>query len=285
MLPCSPSNDIRRKMKKVILAVLVVYGLVSIGLTETVHASEVKASKSLVIIDSYFDSKVYNADVSCITLANIACTNVVTTTNSSLSSDINHGNAMAEVAKKQNQLLSIILLRSASVTSKSVDPVNAGNFIDALNWVNANSSKVGAVSLSRYFNGTKTCSPAAVNTASYGGVSGADKTIRTLIATLNSKGIPVFVATGNKMGAQVDYPACITDTVSVSTGGRNSQGTIVSVNAFDNNTDYFGSSDFSNYESNIFGLIPQTTSSATVAVAAQWLTIGTLSDKVVSVKK
>jgi hypothetical protein len=87
------------------------------------------------------------------------------------------------------------------------------------------------------------------------------------------------------MGTKIDYPACITDTVSVSTGGRNSQGTIVSVNAFDSNTDYFGSSDFSNYESSIFGLIPQTTSSSTVAVAAQWLTIGSLSDKVVPVKK
>jgi hypothetical protein len=247
--------------------------------------SEAATPKALVIIDSYFDSKVYNADVTCITLANTTCTDVVTTQTSSLSSDINHGNAMAEVAKKQNESLSIILLRATTPSSKTVNPVNAGNFIDALNWVNTNSSKVGAVSLSRYFNGNKQCSPASVNTAPYGGVSGADRTIRSLISKLNSKGIPVFVSTGNKVGTKIDYPACITDVVSVSTGGRNSQGNIVSVNAFDINTDYFGSSDFSNYESNVFGLIPQTTSSATVAVAAQWLTIGNLVDKVVLVKK
>jgi hypothetical protein len=247
--------------------------------------SQAATPKALVIIDSYFDSKVYNADVTCVTLASTACTDVVKTTSSSLSSDINHGNAMAEVAKKQNQSLSIILLRATTPSSKTVNPVNAGNFIDALNWVNANSSKVGAVSLSRFFNGNKACSPASVNTAPYGGVGGADKTIRTLISALNAKGIPVFVSTGNKMGAKVDYPACITDTVSVSTGGRNSQGNIVSVNAFDINTDYFASSEVVSYTSNVFGLIPQTTSSATVAVAAQWLSTGNFSDKVVPVNK
>jgi hypothetical protein len=280
MLSCSPSNDIRRKMKKIAV------GFVAVMFsTMFLMPSEAATPKALVIIDSYFDSKVYNADVTCITLASTACTDVVTTTNSSLSSDINHGNAMAEVAKKQNQSLSIILLRATTPSSKTVNPVNAGNFIDALNWVNANSSKVGAVSLSRYFNGNKACSPASVNTAPYGGVGGADKTIRTLISTLKAKGIPVFISTGNKMGANVDYPACITDTVSVSTGGRNSQGTIVSVNAFDNTTDYFASSEVVSYNSNILGLIPQTTSSATAAVAAQWLSTGNLLDKVVPVNK
>jgi hypothetical protein len=280
MLPCSPSNDIRRKMKKIAVGITA-----AIFSTMFLMPSEAATPKALVIIDSYFDSKVYGADVTCITLANTACTDVVTTKSASLSSDINHGNAMAEVAKKQNQSLSIILLRATTPSAKTVNPVNAGNFIDALNWVNTNSSRVGAVSLSRYFNGTKACSPASINTALFGGVSGADKTIRTLISTLSSKGIPVFVSTGNKMGAKVDYPACITDTVSVSTGGKNSQGNIVSVNAFDNTTDYFASSDFSNYDSSVFGLIPQTTSSAAVAVAAQWLTIGNFTDKVVSVKK
>jgi len=280
MLSCSPSNDIRRKMKKIAV------GFVAVMFsTMFLMPSEAATPKALVIIDSYFDSKVYNADVTCITVASTACTDVVTTTNSSLSSDINHGNAMAEVAKKQNQSLSIILLRATTPSSKTVNPVNAGNFIDALNWVNANSSKVGAVSFSRYFNGNRVCSPASGNTAPYGGVSGADKVIRTLISTLNSKGIPVFVSTGNKMGTKIDYPACIPEVVSVSTGGRNSQGTIVSVNAFDNNTDYFASSDFSNYNSGVFGLIPQTTSSAAVAVAAQWLTIGNFADKVVPVNK
>jgi len=279
-LPRSTSNDLRSKMKKIAVGFIAV-----IFSTIFLMPSEAATPKALVIIDSYFDSKVYNADVTCITLTNTACTDVVKTTSLSLSNDINHGNAMAEVAKKQNQSLSIILLRATTPSSKSVNSVDAGNFIEALNWVNKNDSKVGAVSFSRYFNGNRVCSPASGNTASYGGVSGADKTIRSLISTLSAKGIPVFVSTGNKMGTKIDYPACILDTVSVSTGGRNSQGTIVSSNAFDSNTDYFASYDFSNYDSKVFGLIPQTTSSATVAVAAQWLTTGKFTDKVITVNK
>lgn len=266
------------KMKKI--AVGIIGALLSVVF---LVPSKAATPKALVIIDSYFDSRVYNADVSCITVLNTSCTDIIKVTTNMPSAEVNHGNAMAEVAKKQNNSLSIILLRSTNPTSSTVNPVNAGNFIDALRWVDANSSRVGAVSISRFFNGTKACSPSSINTVPYGGVPGADKTIRSLIAILKAKGIPVFASTGNKMGTTIDYPACITDTVSVSTGSRNSSGTIVSINALDLNTDYVASSSIFVYNSKVFGLIPQTTSSATVAVASQWLTNGSLSDKVVSV--
>ena len=277
MLPCSPSNDMRRKMKKVV-------GLIAVLFTVVVPVQANGADqKALVIVDSYFDSKVKAPNVSCITITNQVCTDVVTITSPLVENVINHGNAMAEVAKKQNASLPIILLRSVVPSAKSVSDVNAGNFIDALNWVDANSSKIGAVSFSRYFNGTKDCSPATTNTAAYGGVTVADQTIRQLIIKLKTKGIPVFASTGNTFAAKVDYPACITDTVSVGTGSLNLAGSIVSVNAFDSNTDYFGSASVYSYKTPVFGLIPQTTSSATVAVAAQWLTKGNLSTKVVEV--
>lgn len=265
------------KMKKVALAVAVVLGFVVI---QPVQASNQKA---LVIVDSYFDSKVSAPNVKCITLTNTACTDVVTISNPSLSHPANHGNAMAEVAKKQNTSVPIILLVSAAVSSKSVAEVNAGNFIDALNWVNANSNTVGAVSVSRFFNGNKECSPATTNTAPYGGVGKADQTIRSLIATLKSKNIPVFVSTGNKPGTKIDYPACITDTVSVSTGSLNSAGVLQSLNALDANTDYVADANISNFESVVFGRIPHTTSSATVAVATQYLVSGLSPTKVVRV--
>jgi hypothetical protein len=239
--------------------------------------------KALVIIDSYFDSKVSAPNITCITLQNVTCTDIVTAKSTSLASDINHGNAMAEVAKKQNPNMSIILLRSASVSATTVNPVNAGNFIDALRWVAANSSKVGAVSFSRYFNGQSGCSPATVNTAGvYGGVIQADKTIRELIASLNTKGIKTFVATGNTKGTKIDYPACIAETVSVSSGSLNKSGTMVSNYAWDLNTDFFADYNVLGYKSAILGVIPQTTSSATVAVASQYLSGITLT-KVVKV--
>ena len=265
-------------MKKLVIAIIV-----AMFSATMLVPSQASNQKSLVIIDSYFDSKVYSSNVTCVTLQNQPCTDVLTVTSPSLSSEFNHGNAMAEVAKKQNPGMSIILLRSAAVNKTSVAPVNAGNFIDALNWINANKSRVGAVSVSRFFNGNKECSPSSTNTAPVGGVAKADAIIRSLIASLKKDGIPVFVSTGNKQGTKIDYPACILDTVSVSTGSRNSSGTIVSVNALDANTDYVASASVSLYTSKLLGLIPQTTSSATVAVAAQWLTAGFLNDKVVSV--
>jgi hypothetical protein len=202
----------------------------------------------------------------------------VTVSNPSLSHAINHGNAMAEVAKKQSASVPIILLRSVPASTNSVPEVNAGNFIDALNWVNANSNTVGAVSVSRFFNGNKTCSPAATNTAPYGGVSKADTTIRSLIATLKSKNIPVFVSTGNAPKTKVDYPACIADTVSVTSPGNVSDASTDVSGSLDNNAGVF------NFNSPVLGPIPQTTSSVTVAVATQYLSTGAFPAKSVLVK-
>jgi hypothetical protein len=264
-------------MKKIVFGIIAVLGIAYI------QPAQAESAKSLVIIDSYFDSKVNAPNIKCITLQNIACTDVVTVTSTSISSEINHGNAMAEVAKKQSLSIPIILLRSTTPSKTSVSGVNAGNFIEALTWVNKNSSTVGAVSLSRFFNGTRACSPASTNTAPYGGVSGADKTIRSLISTLKTKGIPVFVSTGNKRGTTIDYPACITDTVSVTTGSLDSNGTLQSGNAMDVNTDYAGDNNIYSFTSPVFGLIPNTTSSSTVAVASRYIISGFSPTKVVAV--
>jgi hypothetical protein len=265
-------------MKKVALAVAVVLGLVVI---QPVQAAD---NKALVIIDSYFDSKVNAPNVKCVTVKNVPCTDVVVAKNSSLSHDINHGNAMAEVAKKQSTSVPIILLVSTTPSKNSVGAVNVGNFIDSLNWVNANSSTIGAVSVSRYFGNSKSaCSPSNVNTAPYGGLAKADATVRSLIATLKAKNIPVFVSTGNTPGAKIDYPACITDTVSVGTGSLNSSGAVVSVHSFNSDTDYVGDYSINSFSSPVFGLIPNTTSAATVAVATQYLMNGSLTTKVVKI--
>ncbi len=282
MLSCHQIDDIvkmkRNKMKKIVALVAVLFSVV---VPVQSNASE---QKSLVIIDSYFDSKVYSPTVKCVTISNAVCTDVVAVKKPSVSDEINHGNAMAEVAKKQSPSLSIVLLRSGTPSKNSVTPVNAGNFIEALRWVNLNSSTVKAVSVSRFFNANNgTCSPASTNTAPYGGVVGADKTIRELISTLKTKGIQVFASTGNKRGTKIDYPACILDTVSVGTGEVNLAGNIISSNAFDANTDYVATSSVYSYLSPVMNLIPQTTSSATAAVAAQYVSNGLLPSKVVKV--
>lgn len=265
-------------MKKIIFAIIAVLGV------SYIQPAQAQNPKSLVIIDSYFDSKVNAPNIRCITLQNISCTDVVTGVNSSISHEFNHGNAMAEVAKRQSLSLPITLLRSTTPNRNSVSGVNAGNFIDALNWVNNNSSTIGAVSVSRFFsNPNGKCSPSSINTAAYGGISRADLKIRELITTLKSKGIPVFASTGNKRGSSIDYPACIADTVSVTTGSLDSSGTLQSANAMDANTDYAGDANIYSFTSPVFGLIPNTTSSSTVAVASQYLLSGLSLTKVVRV--
>jgi hypothetical protein len=253
-------------MKKIIAGSVAV--LAFIGLSQPVSAAE---TKSLVIVDSYFDSRAKNTEIACV--ATISCT-PATKVSTSLSDNTNHGVAMVEVAVKQQPSISIIGLRSAPSPTSDV---NAGTFIEALRWVVTNKDRVSAVSVSRYFNGTQTCTPASTNTAPYGGVANADKIIRELIVTLKGYGIPVFASTGNVKNKAVNYPACILDTNSVSVGGVNNAGTYVSKYQFDANTDYFASSTVLNYKSTVFGLIPNTTSAGTVAVAAYYTSGITLS--------
>jgi hypothetical protein len=254
----------------------IIIGVILASLTlSPAHAAE---QKSLAIIDSYFD----NASV-CV--ATSGCNlNIVSKANS-LSDPSNHGNAMVEVAKRQSSTIKIITIRSANATAKTVNEMSTGDFIRALQWVNSNYNNIGAVSISRYFNSvdkTKTCYPNVSGTAEFGGVAKADTTIRTLISSLNSKGIKLFASTGNTMGANVDYPACISDTNSVSVGNKNKLGQIVSLYAFDANTDYFADGAVYSYKSNLLGLIPNTTSAGNVAVAAKFVS-GTLDAKFVNV--
>lgn len=262
-------------MKKIVALVAVLFSVVA------PVQSQAADTKALVIIDSYFDSRVSGQNVSCIVLATKSpCTDVVKSFPKSLTDNINHGDAMVEVAKKQSTSLSIIALRSGA--SPSAD-VNAGNLIDALKWVDANSSNIGAVSISRKMNPTSSCAPSSTNTAPYGGVAKADAEIRRLVSVLKGKNVLVFASTGNIYGSTVNYPACILDTVSVGTGGINKAGQVVSTNTFDSNTDYFVSEPFYLYKSPVLGDIAQATSPATVAVAASFVSGKVFTTKVVNV--
>lgn len=263
-------------MKKT--AIIVGAILASLSITP-VQAAEAKA---LVIIDSYFDSRVASENVSCIVVqTELPCTNVVTSIPVSLSDEANHGNAMVEVAKKQNPNVKIIALRSGSPSAKSVSGVNPATFILALRWVEKNQSKIGAVSFSRYFNhASKPCMPTA--SAPYTPDT-ADLEIKRIISSLKSVGVPVFAATGNTVGKKVDYPACILDTNSVSVGSINKFGVLAPGGANDANTDFFAPLGVTlKYKSQLLGNINNTTSSATVAAASIWM-LGSLDKKFFSV--
>jgi hypothetical protein len=186
---------------------------------------------------------------------------------------------MVEVARRNNPDVPLILVRSATVSNKgAVGILNGNDFLAALKWVDANSSNVSAVSFSYGLSGNmKKPGDCKLSPTGLVNVKIVDPAIRATVASLKNKGIPVFVSTGNDSNRKpVAYPACITDTVSVST---------FPVGNHDQNTDYFGvlpTGKF-NYGSVLFGLIPQTTSSANVAVATQWQKGLIVTDKIVKV--
>ena len=246
--------------------------LFSVVLSVEAHASD---AKSLVIIDSYFDSKITGANIVCVALD--GCKTSPLSAPTSISDNINHGNAMAEVAKKQNQSLDLILLRSANASKTSVQDMNGADLIRALTWVDANSSNISAVSFSRSISNNQKVGDCKMPTTGLVGTkfqtpATASAEIIRLITSLNAKGIPFFASTGNTSNRYVIFQGCLPITNSVTTLTQLS----------DANTDFsgiIGDGSVSNYKGTLFSVIPQTSSSATVAVAATWVSGKSLTHK------
>ncbi len=229
-------------------------------------------TKSLVIIDSYFNLSKLPSSVTQICVAADKCVNTAKSS-TSISDASNHGTAMAEIAIKQNPSLKVVVIRASDVSRfGTVSGVSGNTLLSALKWVEANSSTIGAVSFSYSLSGNMT-KIGECKLSSFGltNVSIVDPQIRNSINKIKSIGIPFFAATGNNGPTKpVSYPACITDTVSVGAGVG---GAYIPSSSRDANTDVIGSlpSGKFSYTSSIFGLIPQTTSAANVSVASKYL--------------
>jgi len=260
MSTCRQIDDIvkmkRNKMKKIVALTAVLFSIV---VPVQAHGEE---TKSLVIIDSYFQS---NIAPNPITPTGTACPQTKPVVGATASSPYNHGTAMYAVAKLQNSNINIIPICAANSTAD----VTPAMFINALLWVNNNSANISAVSFSRYFNhATKPCMPIA---SAPWTPDTADQEIRRLIISLKSKGIYVFASSGNLNNKAVTYPGCIADTMSVAHANEKGQPLAWS----DQNTKFFvrvsddGAN--SNY-STVFGLVGHSSSSATAAAAAMWVT-------------
>lgn len=279
MCPSNQNFSIENKgMKKIIS--IAASAAIALSFVTPAQAEEVK---SLVIVDSYFDTSKIAGSVESVCVAVSGC-ELTPTPRSGFSDAYNHGTAMAEVALKQNPKIKLVLVRAASATKNSrtgvvsISTLNGNDFLKSLSYVSSRSD-VGAVSFSYNLSGNRTCS---LSTTGGVNVRVVEPQIQSTISSLKAKGIPVFSSTGNKAGAAVNYPACIQDVNSVSVGDLNKKGAISSVYTFDANTDYFATGSVSNYKSNVFGLIPNTTSSGNVAVATKYLS-GTIDNKFVNV--
>lgn len=246
-------------MKKIVALVAVLFSVV------VPVQSQAAESKSLVIIDAYFQSAIAANPISP---TGAPCSQVKTPVKgATASSPYNHGTAMYAVAKLQNPTVSIIPICASSAQSD----VFPSQLISSLTWVKNNKSKVDAVSISLTFNKTRTdCMPSGpVKTVK--AEQADDAAIRALINDLDASGIPVFAAAGNETNKSVSYPGCIANTKAVAHSAPNGKALAWS----DLNTDYFVSlsADGSKFNyATIIGLVSQSSSSATAAAASMWVT-------------
>jgi hypothetical protein len=209
----------------------------------------------IAIIDTQFDGASVGSNVThvCVT----ACSNnsVPRSGDRTQLGHYNHGIAMAEIIRKSNPNAHLVLIRAGST---KVGAVSSQGLLSALQWVNANTSRLGidAVSVSLNAGNGNTCK-------STGGVKHQDVT--ATIDSLFAKGASVLASAGNGSNANVlGYPACIPNVIAVGIDigirdGANHPG-----------LDFLASANGENFSTSI-GLVNWGTSSALTAMtSAAW---------------
>jgi len=191
-------------MKKIVVLLAVLFSVV------VPIQSQAAVGERIVIIDNAFNLSQITGSVEFVCVASDLCANKTI-------SNKDHGTQMALVARQQNPSATLVLIQAAPVSKKGVaTDVNLIGFIDALTFVNNNSASVSGVSFSRYMNATGKltgqCFPQA--SAPYTPQTGFDK-VKSSVLSLNQKGIQVYASAGNNSTKPIDFPACVSEVVSV----------------------------------------------------------------------
>jgi hypothetical protein len=208
------NNNKENKMKKALLAVL------SIAIAFTaMQPSQAQDQRVIAVIDTAIDSKkvpsvIYEA---CFT-ENKSCpnkTNFMEGSGSASSSvwpanilsSVYHGHNVTQAALSADTSVKIVFVRIANITAAGNSTNTPGALNLAIDWVAKNAEKysIDAVSISQSSIATNNITACTTNTSVIGAV-----------ASLNSKNVPVFAATGNdKSTTVVGYPACVSGVVGV----------------------------------------------------------------------
>jgi hypothetical protein len=188
---------------------------------------------------------------------------------------------MAQIARQQNPDATLVLIQASAVSKTgSVSQTNLQGLIDSLKWVSANNFNVSAVSFSRFINYSASnakykgkCFPSA--NAPYTPETGY-QAVNSQIISLKSKNVPFIAASGNHNGA-IDFPACIPDAVSVGAIG-------MGLGDQTKGGGYHGDLSAFPADAILSSLtVRNSTSSATVRVAAMYKLINITASKVVSI--
>lgn len=210
------------KMKKVLLALL----SITIALT-AMQPSQAEDQKVLAIIDSAIDSTKFNSiihEVCFTTVKSMACPNgqlFMEGPNAAsapwprhkdgINFDLNnatfHGDTMVKAALTVNPNLKIVFVRFNDVTALGNSRGDVKALSLAIEWVSQNAEKYSIDALS--------ISQSSVSSGNLALCTTHTQTINS-VSLLNSKNIPVFVATGNDRRTDViGFPSCVRGVVAV----------------------------------------------------------------------
>lgn len=201
-------------MKKIIIAFIAVLAIAGIA------PAQANEQSAVAIIDVNFESHLIDGQVTevCVT-SQAVCDMQVTPRNSVQFKAFNHGTVMADVARANNPSAHLILLEAGS-TKTGV--ITGNHLLTALNWVVANHGQynIKAVSFSYNAGNGATCKPSSPGVKP----DVANANITNAIVALKNAGVSFYASSGNYgSGPAIDYPACISDAVSVgATGFRGS---------------------------------------------------------------
>lgn len=202
------------KIKLIIIAV-------AVGLTGVVPAASAAEPKSMVIIDTgfntqlpFFSGKVL--DEACF-IEYGKCPNgqasmtgpgaaTLAATDGAKDKSLNHGTQMASVANAVNPSIKFVLVRIVGKSDKGFANTYTTKAVQlALDWVSANAARlnVGAVSISMGRAYSEAACP-------------IETPLQSRIVQLKASNIGVFTAAGNRSNqTKVDYPACIPEAITV----------------------------------------------------------------------
>jgi hypothetical protein len=205
------------KMKKTLLALLSAVLLITV-----VQPAQAEDQKVLAIIDTAIDSSKFPQIIHevCFNTYKSSCPNktnfmegkgsasLATPPADSNNMSAYHGDAMVKAALAINPNLKIVFIRYAeeySVNSKVTYTNWADSLSRSIDWVSKNAEKYSIDALS--------ISQSSISIQNW---CTSDKTAISAVASLNSKNVPTFAATGNDASKTlVGFPACVSGVIGV----------------------------------------------------------------------
>ena len=193
-------------MKKLVIALATILALVGIV------PAQAEPAGAVAIIDVNFESTLISGEVTEICLsAPSVCSSSPTPRNTSEFKAFNHGTIMADVARSSNAEIPLVLIEAGTTKTGVITGIQLSN---ALNWVIANSAKynIKAVSFSYNSGNGSRCTPSSPGV----NISTTHNNVVNAITALKASKIDFYASSGNYgSGNNIDYPACISDSVAV----------------------------------------------------------------------